>query len=570
MNAARWGFWPNLLGRPSEMKVTAQPAPTIPRLLIICSLVYLPLLLIRTLYWDDWSWLWVWWVESPGMLFEYMRQVSHPGYWFPMAFFYGVGGEYAGILARTVAVVSHVAASILLCQILQRPTLTRSISIWTATIYLLSPFYYARGFLVQSVYDIFALFYLLSIWLLRSERKMASALALGTFIVSLSLETLIFLEPLRFLFVHQPGKGIRATVWRCIPFWLSAAAFIIVKQIWLRPYGNYAGYNEINFAVSSFFESLALYGDYCIAGASFTIDAALHLVPWPVLVGLGIPGLLALWFLERAGRLKSMESVGFGLTVCRILFGALLAVLGIMPYALAAREPTITQGESRLVYVSIAGVSIVLAALIAAIPQRLLRVYVFGALLTILGLSSLYVTKWYIYDALIQRDLIPQLYRAAVAAPSSLPVFELRMVPRSTQVLAMNRKMSAEDLIVPLNLLRDLNAPLIFVYDESWWSDVSKLPPDTCTITTNDRYPCSGRRMRVEYRLNPDTASVDRMSYWTLLQYLLRNADEVPSLGVLNASGEHDSSARTAVVAPQTPGGRVVAGILQLSGGSAH
>jgi hypothetical protein len=546
-------------------------APSVPGILIICGLAYAPFLLIRGLYGDDWVWFWVWWVESPGMLFEYMRQVSHPGYWLPLAFFYGVGGAYAPTLAKIVVVATHFASSVLIYHILRRPRLTRSISVWVAAIYLLSPFYYVHGVLVQSPYDVFMLFYLLSVWLMRSARRLFNVLALGAFLVSLSFETLIFLEPLRVLYVYRGRRNIGDTIRRCAPFWVAAVGFVIIRLVWLQPYGHYAGYNQLSFAILPLLINLAKHGMYYGRAAYFTLRSTLQLIPWPVLAALGALGFFALWLFKWAGSLPTpIKFAEYRLTVRRVLFGVLLAALGALPYALLGRAPALVGAQPRFAYVSLLGVSIVVVAVVAAIPQHLFRTYALGALVALLSLSSLQVTKWYIYSTLVERDLIAQMNRTLLAVSSPASIFRLRMVPPSRQVLVMGRSMSAEDLNVPLNLLRGPDKPLVFVYDEEWWDNVLRFPPNTCTIAIIDRHPCSEQVVDLEYRLNPDAASVERVSYWTLFQYLARDAGEAPPLGTLTSIKGWSPPAQTVWSVPETPGGRVAAGILQLSGESAH
>ncbi len=517
----------------NSKRFTISQPRAISLLFIACSLVYVPFLLIPGMYFDDWAWFWVSKVEGQGRLFEYMLQSGHPGYWPPLALFYEVGGEYAGILARIIAVACHLASAVLLYQILRRPRLTRGISVWASAIYILSPFYYARGTLVHGVYDIFMLFYLLSIWLLSSEKKRASFLAVGAFIISLSLETLMFLEPLRVLFVHQSRKGVRNTIRKCMPFWAISAAFILAKLIWLKPYGPYTDTNKISFSISPLWKYLVANGRYYLDGISYTLNSALKLAFWPGIIALGVLGFFLVWRASAANNPKSASRwEEFVLTPQRLLFGVLLSILGAFPYMLIGRVPYWWDFHSRLAYVSIPGISILVATLVMAIPHRLIRTKVFLASLIILALSSLQITKWYIYDSLVQRDLIKQLVRIIPTDLVHPPMFHLRTTPKLKWVMVLNRTMRPYDLNVPVNLLRNSIESPVFIYPDSM---AGLFNSRICTITSNDLYPCPDSTARLEYDLDTDNSSVDRMSYWKLLKSLFVNSGKSPPMAPISS-----------------------------------
>lgn len=540
------------------------------RLFFAGSLVYIPFLFVKTLYWDDWAWLWVWWVESPHVLFERTLEWGHPGYWPPIALFYGVGGEYAGVLARTLAVVAHIANCVLLYLILRRPPLTRQISGTTAAIYLFSPFYYARGGLMQSFYDLFMLCYLLSIWLLRFRSKGTHLAAMGSFVASLSLETLMSLEPLRVLFVHQRSKGVRGAIRRCVPFWILAAGFVVVRFAWLQPHGIYEGYNAVNLSALALVQNLVQHGIYYVHATMFTLQLAVELVSWGGIVVLAIVVMLAgtSGLLEgRYGPAREFRRESPRAVVWCFFFGEVLALLGAVAYAVAGRVPGTYSFGSRLAYVSIPGISVAGAALISAIRPRQLRSCVLVLLLTILTLSSLQLAKWYLFDSLIQRDLVMQLMERTSRYPGNPPMFLVRMVPPSREVLVLNRKMAAEDLNVPVNLLRGSTSSPTFIYDEEWWSDPTNRPGNQCTVTTIDRYPCPPRVVRLEYRLDVEYASVTRVSYWDVLRSVI-GSWEPGCLGALEGDDgmaeKQGSGASGFTWGQSAEAGRVVRGILRL------
>ncbi len=505
-------------------------------LFIACGLVYIPFLLIPGIYWDDWAWFWVSRVEGLDRLFDYTLQMRHPGYWFPLALFYGVGGEHAGILARVFAVVCHLVNGILLYRILRRPLLTRDISVWAAAIYLLSPFYYARGTISHAIYDIFMFFYLFSIWLLRSGRRRGNLLAVGAFIISLFFETLMFLEPLRVLFVHRGWKGVRNTIRRCVPFWIMFAAFTVARVVWLKPYGDFASYNQLRFSMLPLLQNLARHGRYYLRGVGYTLSSALKLASWPGIITLGVLGLLIAWLFSRRSRRKEAQCrEGHNLVGWQLLFGTLLAILGALPYALIGRVPSSYAFYSRFAYISIPGISIIGAALIMAIRHYRIRISVFFIVMMILALSSLRITKWYIYDSLVQRELVMKLVRIIPANLVHPPLFILKMVPSTREVLVLNRRMDPEDLNAPVNLARNTTASPVFIYDEESVDGLRRPEGYLCTVTWHDRYPCPESLVRLEYRLNADNSSVDRMSYWVLLKSVFLKAGESPDMGMISS-----------------------------------
>ncbi|MFH0954153.1 MAG: hypothetical protein V1873_07470 [Verrucomicrobiota bacterium] len=488
------------------------------------------------------------------MLLEYFRQVVHAGSWPILALLYGAGGAYAGMLARGMAVAGHIVCAVCLYRILRRPLLTRHLSPWAASIYLLSPYYFARGLMELSVFDVFIFLYLLSILLLRQRRRLFHVLAFVAFLISLSVETLVFLEPLRLVFVHRPRQALRRSILRVSPFWTAAGVLLVARVLWLTPSGHYAGYNKISMSIIDLLWNWGRHGWYYVKGAGFMLHNAVRMI--------SLPGLLLLFAAFAALLLASRSSVtkgvrGNAMHARALLFGVLLAALGALPYALAGRVPTTQMFESRFAYVSIPGISIAAAAVAAMIPCRFCRALMRGCLLIVLGLSSLFVGKWYMYDWVVQRDLARQLHRALadVTTPS---LYRLKMTPSSTNVLFLGRAFSAEDLNVPLNLLRPAEFPLVFVYDDNYFASPWAFPDGMCTITTNDRYPRPASCIDLEYRLNSNAASVDHMSFADLLRSGRGSPPPEPFLGVLTSGRVGSSGGENDTPKSRRAGGDVV------------
>jgi hypothetical protein len=266
-------------------------------LILAFSLIYAPFLLNKNLYWDDWAYFWDFWVNGPAVLLEYYRQVSHTGHWLPMVLYYWIGGEYAGALARVVAVACHVGAALLLYRIFRQIQLTKALAVWIAILYALSPFYYERGVMVATVSDLFLFCYLLSVWVMSSPRLIPNLLALLLFGVSLGFETFMLLEPLRILYVNEFRKDLYKTVRQCAPIWAVAIIFAVLRFTLLKPYGSYADYNSLNFDVLSIakcFVMTILY--YPRAIWLITVGSA-DLVTWYGLAVFAVLGLILAWVL---------------------------------------------------------------------------------------------------------------------------------------------------------------------------------------------------------------------------------------------------------------------------------
>jgi hypothetical protein len=548
--------------RPSQMNTRTETL-----LILAFGLIYGPFLLNKNLYWDDWAFLWVYWVQGPGMLLEYYTQAGHAWHSLPLLLYYWLGGEYAGVLARALAVVSHVGAALLLHRIFLKIESTKNISVWIAALYVLSPFYYARGVMVTTFCDLFLLCYLLSVWVMSSPRLAPNVLALVFFGLSLGYETFMMLEPLRFLFVNEFRKDLYKTVRQCSPVWVLALFFAILRFTWLKPYGAFAGYNALNLDVLNIGKCFVMTILYYPRAIWLITAGSADLVGW---YGLAVVAALSL-ILERvltyrysAGLIAGPASVSF--TLRRIMIGTTIALLGAIPYILVDRYPAPHNFSSRFAVVSIPGVLLIIVSLIAALRSRFLRTYAFLLFSMVSILFSLQLTKWYLYEAAVKQDLIMQLHQMTSACSAEPTKILVKMVPDSTKILILGKRISICELAVPVNLLRDPAQPLLFLMEKSRDADEEWLGP--CTIDQNDRHPCPGKPVTLEYRLKPENASVEKISYLYLLKSVFTTFEEPPELGVLTAPlgpPSADQSDRPVRTKPSIrEGGKIAAGILNV------
>jgi hypothetical protein len=515
--------------------------------------VLLPTLLITGYFCDDWAWLWVTTKNGSLSVFNYLLSAGHPGYWVPLTAFFQFGGECAGTIARLSGIICHIINSFLLYKILKGSKLTYGISEFAAIIYLFSPFYYLRGTMSHNVYDVFMLCTLLSIYLMMSAKRYAVFLAISFFILSLSHEALLALEPLRILYASEQENNWENTARRCLPFWIAIIFFIIVRFTLLKPYGLYEGYNEINLSLKMFMDNLMGHLLYYPDALGFSLVSASKLLPGgnyilPVInyiackltslrmhsssIGyLSLALLSAIFIYNSIERIQGKIACKFpGTTTFRIFIAIVLVMLGAAPFALAQRVPYWHDINSRFAYVSIPGISILLASLIGAISFPKVRMVILGSMIFIFGLSSLYVSKWYIYDSLIQRDLRIQITKMIPADNRKLPMFRLQYYPHFLSILALNRDLRSYDMNVPANLKRDEKYPKLFLYNDSWPRENKNF---YCTIYSYDRHICPSETATLDYRLLPEYFSVDRVSYLLMIKSVFANEEKSLRMGIL-------------------------------------
>ncbi len=199
-----------------------------------------PALVAREIFGDDWVVFYLYWTEGAAAVARLMWQVAHGGYAIPMEMFVSLGENTPEVAARIIGLGCHVLNGALLYQILSASSHTRAIASLFTALFLLSPFYVIR--LTQNAgYDFFLAFYFLSYVFMNAQSRLARWLAPFCLFFSLSLETLIALEPLRLLLTHRHGE--RWTTWlaRLLPFWLAIAAVIILRLTVMGKTGHYAG-----------------------------------------------------------------------------------------------------------------------------------------------------------------------------------------------------------------------------------------------------------------------------------------------------------------------------------------
>lgn len=527
-------------------------------------LVHLPMVFIKPLNWDDWSWFWVLHVEGWRAMADYFMQMSHPAYFPVLYMLHSYGGEYAGMVGRAGALALHLANGILLFWLLGQKRLTQGIALWASVIFLLSPTYYARFVVVHLSLDIALFCYLLSIWLMRKDRWPATLVSYLFLLLSLSHEAVVFLEPLRIFISYQEGKGAKGVLKMCLPYWVLAALFMAVRVLWLMPYGKYAGINTVSMSLRRILDTALWHGVFYGRSAVFVLQNAYALATLPGLVAALIAGgLIARYILKHKQALP--EPASQGTAPRQLLLGLTLIATGSLPFVLIGRAPWIDYG-SRIALVPMPGVAILLAALVFAIKPRLIRGLALSALLVVLSLSGLQASKWYAFESILQRDLTHDLKLLTDQKTNASPIIRLNTTSPPGGLWFANRFMRTNELAVPLNLLRDPALPPVFVFSAR--HPAYKTMPEECTITDLVMSPCPEQTTDVLYQPSPKWESVNSVSIVQVMAALFSGPADMPDTGSLllldNAKAPVPYNSSRLVTNSLRPGGDTAARMLGL------
>lgn len=265
-----------------------------------------------------------------------MWEAAHAGFAIPMTLFLVLLPDAPDVAARLAGLGCHVVNGLLLYSVLSRSSPTRTIAALATALFLLSPFYAIR--LTQNaVYDFFLLFYLLSYELAHSKTRALRWAAPFSLLFSLSLETLIALEPLRVVQARSATEGWTQTLARLVPFWLAVAAMVVLRLTILGKSGHYAGQYSVAPDVTVMSQALGAHLMAFPRGLDYayshgfallgpTMSAALTLV---VMAGFALFSSNAFWMpsvFEGRGSIRK--------TLLLLLLGGSIALLGALPYAL--------------------------------------------------------------------------------------------------------------------------------------------------------------------------------------------------------------------------------------------
>jgi hypothetical protein len=487
---------------------------------ILAVVASAPALFAREIFGDDWTVYYIYWTEGAAGVARLMWQAAHGGFTIPMELFVSFGQDRPELVTRIVGTGCHLLNAVLLFRALSSAIYTRAIAGLATALFLLSPFYVIR-LTLNAAYDFFLVFYLLSLVLMNARSQALRWIAPFCLFLSLSLETLIAVEPLRLLLAWRRGERWTALMARLVPFWLAIAAVIVLRLTILGKSGHYLGqyapvpdFNVVLHTLSmhlhAFPGALSFAHEYAVALVGRSTFAAAMLLAAVAFAAFGASAFRTGWLLNSAA--------AAGNALVLILIGATIAVAGGAPYALVGVYGEVTRGESRLLFPSQFGVLLLMATLIQCIPLTRLRAALAGATITLFALSMVHDSKSILYDGLVVTDLSRQA-RAALLADPEPKVVELKIIPPSYTLSFRNRCLGAAEMNSAQMVLRDEHRPPSFIYTDNC-GDLTNpdiVPGGRCPVSYLDNYPCPPRRETWIYRAAPAIPPRDEIGMVELL-----------------------------------------------------
>jgi len=502
----------------------------------LALLTSIPGLFARGLMGDDWGVQYVYWTEGVAGVTHAMWIVAHGGYSVPMDLFVALGQDTPNVVARIAGLGFHVLNGVMLYRILRQPAQTRPIAALATALFFLSPFYAIR-LTLNAIYDFFLVFYLLSYLLMYSPSRGLRWLAPFCLLFSLSLETLIALEPLRLLCVCAMSERWRQRIARLIPFGIAIATVIVLRFTIMGKSGHYAGQYSVmpDFTVitSDFLHHLhALFASVSYARAEGFQLLGRNL---SIIVVCAIAALFAVLGARRLRTAWLLQSTASRHNaVLLAVLGAAIAVLGALPYALVGTYGDVTRSESRLLFPSQFGALLLLATAIQCFPAARLRAAIAGGAIAVFALSMAHDSKWLLYDGLVTSDIQRQTRSALLASPEP-EVVELQM-PAGEPIFFRSRCLGAQDMNAAHALLRDNRKPRSFIYTNNCgdFTNSDIVPQGRCPVSYLDGYPCPAHRETWVYHAAPGIPPLNEMGMAELMSDVLsRSASTTGGRGQL-------------------------------------
>lgn len=473
-------------------------------LIAIAFVARIPMLTLTGAYADDWTWVYLIKFAGPGALMQALADAAHPLYGPWLAAFLSLG-DLGPLLSRWGSVVLLVANGILLFRVLSVPRLTRPIAALSAAIFLVSPFYTARGMFAHDQYDAFLTAWLLScLWMqkrgLRWIAPFAAAFGFG-------VEPVMMLEPLRLLYAWKTGDSLLGLVRKVLPFWAAAIIMTILRFTLYSPRGHYAGYRPLTTNPISILKLLVSSLDHFVEAMKAAFRNAIDLLPyWQLGVLVVVAALVYFLCYRTPTRVR-------GTKLLVIPFGIGLLLLAALPYAVIGEYLWPYRFESRFAFVPQIGAAIALAGIIQALSIDSARKVAAFAMIAVSTLSVMGDGKWLWLDQSIQRNLQRELRAEVTAHPGS--VLLVSTDPPMNQVLFRYRCLGANDLNVPLAVALG-NPPPSFVYSTQC-GDLPMLKT-RCSVSYLDSQSCPAKRINYVYRLEAAHSTIETTTLWDALR----------------------------------------------------
>lgn len=490
---------------------------------VLAVLASLPALFAHGLIGDDWVAYYVFWTEGVSGFAHWMREVAHLGYVPPTLLFYYLDGDTPNAATRIAGLSCHCLSGVLLYRVLNQSSYTRAIAALTTALFMVTPFYVIR-LTNNATYDFLLVFYLLSYLLMNSSSRLLRWLAPVCLLLSLSLETLMALEPLRLLLASRHEQSWRAWFTRLIPFGLTVALVVVLRFTILKKSGHYEGVyapvHDIGIVTAALSQHLHAFR----RAISYAYEQGFYFLGYRASAAVTLISITGFaWFGSEIFRtswlLKSLASAA---NTIRLSFLAVaITLLGALPYALAGVYGDPTRAESRLLFPSQFGVLLLLAIVIQCFPAQRFRAAIAGGAIAVFALSMAHDGKWMLYDGLVTSDLLRQT-RAALLADPEPKVVELR-IPSSSPLFFRSRCLGAQDMNSAQTLLRDDRAPQSFIYTDNCgdFTNPDLVPRGYCPVSYLDNNRCPPRRETWLYNVAPGIPPLDEIGMVELLRDVL-------------------------------------------------
>jgi hypothetical protein len=476
--------------------------------------VNIPMLLVDTAYDDDWAWVWVHYWQGQAAIQNYMWMIAHPGFGPVLNLFFWLGGDLPGRAAHAIAVTCHLVSGWMLWRIFSAGQNTASLAATIAIAYLASPFLGGiRGSIAHDVYDVFIVFYLVSIWLSGRHGVLTFGGALIGCAIGLSLETLAALEAIRWWYLSQGGYRGKILVGRAVPYLLLVAGLFVLRLSWFAPTGYTTGHNAIEpFTIVEFLRQIRAhlgfflkamepleYVPALITSENLLISAALMI--GSLFIGIASYGVRTR---PQSRHLYAVAIIGV------IVLGA-----GALPYIAAHRPPIWTGFYSRLAVASQFGIFILGAVALEWLGRPWLRATIIAVVVLAFSAMEFQFGKWMLYDEEVVHDFQSQL--AAEFRSHAPELLYVHFRPRSDSIMYIQRCLANYDINVALDLAGERNGS--FAYDADCQAD-EYTSAGNCGVTGFDASPCPPAWM-AEYILKPGMDRFDHFRFADLAQHLL-------------------------------------------------
>jgi hypothetical protein len=375
---------------------------------------------------DDWAWIWIFHTEGPAAVQRYLTDAGHPGYGPLMNALLWLDGYSRFRLVRAIAIPFALANGWLIWRIFYEGKSSASFAATAAVLYLCAP--YVAGLnqsLPHTIYELFVTCYLLSIWLNRYSNSLAVTISAVLCLVGLSIETLAAIEPIRWWFLYQQSRSIRATVRRAVPFAIVIIIVLAARVAIFVPKGVYTNYNSVEHTtLREFLQYFRINLSYFINFGEAT-QMTVALLRWDRfwVVAIVLVGTLGVFLtLARATDRPSLSTLPL-----LAVTGVIVLAAGIAPYAAIKQFAQHNGFQMRYAVPAQFGALILAALAVQLLWWAPLRAFVVAASVFVFSCVPLQLAKWMLYDELLLRDFYGQV--VAYLATSDPQVLVVQFEP---------------------------------------------------------------------------------------------------------------------------------------------